>query len=44
MGLLVVVAFLVILAVFGIIGWFVADSRDSRDWRPMDWPTARRRM
>jgi cytochrome b len=44
MGLLVVVAFLVVLAVFGITGWFVVDSRDSRDWQPMDWPTGRRRL
>jgi hypothetical protein len=41
MGLLVVLAILVALAVFGITGWWVADSRDGKDWKPMDWPTTR---
>ena len=42
MGILVVVAILVVLAVFGITGWFVSDSRDGQDWKPMNWPTGRR--
>jgi cytochrome b len=42
MGTLVVLAILVTLAVLGGTGWLVADSRDGKDWKPMDWPTGRR--
>jgi hypothetical protein len=42
MGILVVLAILVTLTVFSLAGWLVADSRDGQDWKPMDWPTARR--
>jgi hypothetical protein len=42
MGMLVVVGILVVLAIFGLTGWGVADSRDGRDWKPTNWPTRRR--
>jgi cytochrome b len=42
MGALVVLAILVALTVFGITGWWIVDSRDGKDWKPMDWPTGRR--
>lgn len=42
MGVLSVLALLVTLAVFGITGWKVVDTRDGKDWQPMNWPTGRR--
>ncbi|HEX6471014.1 MAG TPA: hypothetical protein VF069_18080 [Streptosporangiaceae bacterium] len=41
MGMLVVVGILVVLAIFGLTGWGVADSRDGQDWKPTNWPTRR---
>lgn len=42
MGTLIVLAMLVTLAACGVTGWLVADSRDGKDWQPLDWPTRRR--
>jgi hypothetical protein len=42
MELLVILAIFVTLTVLSLIGWRVVDSRDGQDWKPMDWPTARR--
>ncbi|WP_281185972.1 hypothetical protein [Actinomadura kijaniata] len=41
MGTLVVLALVVVLAVCGLTGLWVADSRDGRDWRAGDWPSRR---
>ena len=41
MGILIVLAILVALAVCGLTGWWVVDSRDGKDWKSMNWPTYR---
>ncbi|MFC4913464.1 hypothetical protein [Actinomadura gamaensis] len=43
MGALVVLALLVVLSCCAYFGIGVADSRDSRDWKPSDWPSRRDR-
>lgn len=41
MEVLFVLAFLVALAICGITGRGVVDSRDGKDWKPTTWPTRR---
>jgi hypothetical protein len=38
---LLLTLFLIALGVLSALGWS-ADTRDSQDWKPMPWPSARR--